>query len=88
MVATSQSSVVMSDAYITGHIVLFSVMDSARYDLIWNFNQQLFHKADLRCAKVVKIKNFFRTKSMLIATSLKWKRNLSKTPLTCFVTVQ
>jgi hypothetical protein len=41
-------------------------------------NSQLFHKLKLRCAKPVKNIFFSRAKSMLTATSDKWKRNITK----------
>lgn len=41
-------------------------------------NSQLFHKLKLRCVKPVKNIFFSRAKSMLTATSDKWKRNLTK----------
>jgi hypothetical protein len=37
-------------------------------------NPQLFHKANLRCAKHVQNKFFSRAKSTLTTTSSKWKR--------------
>jgi len=46
--------------------------------LSYKSNSQLFHKTNLRCVKPVKNKFFLCAKSILTATSIKWKRNFPK----------